>query len=96
MAQRVLEHLPERTVAFIAQRLRQARHAVGDTPACAACWRIDSRPASRIARHPGGGALQLGAQRGTWASIKAISSWICILISTHLYLNGTNVPACAA
>ena len=29
MAQRVLEHLPERTVAFIAQRLRQARHAVG-------------------------------------------------------------------
>ena len=37
---------------------------LGDTPACAACWRIDSRPASRIARHPGGGALQLGAQRG--------------------------------
>ena len=96
MAQRVLEHLPERTVAFIAQRLRQARHAVGDTPACAACWRIDSRPASRGLRATQAAARCNSApSAGTWASIKAISSWICILISTHLYLNGTNVPACA-
>ena len=93
MPQRVLEHLPERTVAVVAQRLRQTRHAVGRHARLRACWRIDSRPASRVARHPGGGALQLDAQRGDWASIKAISSWICILSSTHLYRYGTNVPA---
>ena len=47
MAQRVLEHLPERTVAFIAQRLRQARHVVVTRPPARPRWRIDSRPASR-------------------------------------------------